>query len=243
MVILPAIDLLEGRCVRLRQGDYAQRTEYGDDPLAVAMAYREAGATWVHIVDLDGARSGSPSPRHLRIVAEIARDSGLSVQFGGGIKSRAAAEDALGVGVRRFVIGSALVRDPDLAAWCFGRYPDQTVAGIDCKGGLVATHGWTQDSGRTAENLARSAADMGARRLVVTDIATDGMLVGPNLDLLLRVHRAAGLPVIASGGVSGLQDLRALSALDSAVEGVIVGKALYEGRFTLAEALAALGMV
>jgi len=243
VVILPAIDLLEGRCVRLRQGDYAQRTEYGEDPLRVALAYRDAGAAWVHIVDLDGARSGSPSPRHLRTVAEIARESGLSLQFGGGIKSRAAVEEALAAGVRRFVIGSALARDPDLAAWCFERYQAEAVGGIDCKDGRVATHGWTQDSGRAAEDLARVAARLGARRLVVTDIATDGMLAGPNLDLLRRVHQAAALPVIASGGVSCLDDLRALAALGSAIEGAIVGKALYEGRFSLTEALAAVSMV
>ncbi len=238
MVILPAIDLWQGRCVRLRQGDYSQRTEYSADPIEVARGYRDAGAEWVHIVDLEGAKAGEPTGNHLRILERISAETGLSVQFGGGIKSRSSVEAVLAAGASRFVLGSALVRDPDLAEWCFLNHPERAVGGIDSRDGRVAVQGWTEDSGRPAEEVAGFAAEKGARLLVVTDIATDGMLSGPNLSLLRRVHEASGLPVIASGGVSDLRDLEALAALGSFVAGVIVGKALYEGRIELSETLA-----
>ncbi|MCX7800346.1 MAG: 1-(5-phosphoribosyl)-5-[(5-phosphoribosylamino)methylideneamino] imidazole-4-carboxamide isomerase [Fimbriimonadales bacterium] len=241
MVILPAIDLIGGRCVRLRQGDFAQKTEYPEDPIAAAGRFAEEGAQWLHVVDLEGAKQGRPTPGHLEIVRRIAASTGLRVQFGGGIQAREAVDAALQAGAERFVLGTALIRDPGLAEWCFGHHPDRAVGGIDCRNGWVAVSGWTETSCLSAEEVARSVAEFGCRRLVVTDIATDGMLTGPNVDLLTSVHAASGLRLIASGGVSSLEDFVRLRELGAWLEGVIVGKAIHEGRISLSEAIALVG--
>jgi phosphoribosylformimino-5-aminoimidazole carboxamide ribotide isomerase len=237
MLILPAIDLRGGKCVRLIQGDYGQETVYGDDPLAVARQFVEQGATWIHVVDLDGAKAGRPDEGHLTAVREI-RDLGVEVEFGGGIKDSSGLEAALKAGASRVVLGSAIVKDPAFAERSFRSLGERAVAGIDARDRKVAVHGWLETSEIDAVEMAVRVRDMGAHRIVLTDIARDGMLTGPNLDLLREVSQACGLPIVQSGGISSLEDLNLLSSLgDATPEGVITGKAIYEGRFTVAQAV------
>ena len=239
MILLPAIDLRGGKCVRLVQGDYARETVYGDDPVATALGFEEQGAEWIHIVDLDGAKAGRPSDVHLEAIAAIRRVSDVRIEFGGGIKDEDGLVAALTAGATRVVLGSAIVKDPAFARRTFVRLGDRAVAGIDARNRRVAVHGWLETSEIDAVEMARRVRDMGARRIVLTDIARDGMLTGPNLDLLREIHEACGLPIVQSGGIASLQDFNELFALDEAMpEGVITGKAVYEGRFTVAEALA-----
>lgn len=236
MILLPAIDLLGGHCVRLRQGDYAQRTDYSADPVEVAKSFEDQGATWLHVVDLDGAKSGSPV--HLQVIGQIREKTALRIEFGGGLRSDESIDLALSAGSERVVLGTRLVGDAHLAAALFAKYGDQIVAGLDLKDGRVAIEGWTERSENSGIEFARELATTGARRFIVTDVATDGMLRGPNLPLLRQMVEAAQRPVIASGGVSSLDDLRAIAK--TGAEGVIVGRALYDSRFTVAEALVAL---
>jgi phosphoribosylformimino-5-aminoimidazole carboxamide ribotide isomerase len=236
MVILPAIDLRGGKCVRLIQGDYGQETVYGDDPAAVARGFAEEGATWIHVVDLDGAKTGEPV--HLEALRAIRDAAGVAIEFGGGIKDERGLAMALEAGATRVVLGSAIVRDPDFAERTFNELGDRAVAGIDARDRKVAVHGWLETSEIDAVEMAIRVRDMGAQRIVLTDIARDGMLTGPNLDLLREVSEACGLPIVQSGGIASLEDLDALLALGSAApEGVITGKAVYEGRFTVREAV------
>lgn len=237
MILFPAIDLLDGKAVRLFQGDYAQATVYAEHPADQAAAFEAEGAHWLHVVDLDGAKSGRPM--NLDAIQAITSRVAIPVQVGGGIRSIDDARQLLESGVARVILGSRLVQDLEFAEQVFGELGDQAVAGIDARGGKVAVHGWTATSDVTAEALAQAIATRGAKRVVVTDIARDGALSGPNLDLALSVHRASGLPVIVSGGISALADLKMIAAAGEEVEGVIVGKALYEKRFTLNEALGA----
>ena len=233
--LYPAIDLRAGRVVRLSQGDYAVETVYGDDPVAVAVGFAEAGATWVHVVDLDAARSGDPANRP--VVAEIAAALAgrARLQTGGGVRTVADAEALAAAGVARVVMGSAAVHDPGLVAVVSSVLP--VAVGLDHRSGELAVHGWTEGSGVAL------AAALGmfptAAAFVITDIARDGMLVGPDVDGLAAAAQATDVPVIASGGVASLADLARLANI-AGLAGVITGKALYEGRFTVAEALAAL---
>lgn len=239
MIILPAIDLRGGKAVRLVQGDYGQETVYGDDPVAIARQFAEQGAEWIHIVDLDGAKSGRPEEAHLTILREIRDAVGVEIEFGGGIKDEDGLAAALRAGASRVVLGSAIVKDPAFARRTFVRLADRAVAGIDARDRRVAVHGWLETSDIDAVEMAVRVRDMGARRIVLTDIARDGMLTGPNLELLREVSEACGLPIVQSGGISSLQDLNELFSLDGAMpEGVITGKAVYEGRFTVAQAVA-----
>lgn len=239
MLIIPAIDLRGGRCVRLSQGDYGRETIYDLDPVEVAQRFAAEGAEIVHVVDLDGAKSGSPA--NLEVVARIAREGGLPVEFGGGVRTLETARKVLDFGVSRVVVGSKLVQDADLSAQFFAELGELVVAGIDARDGKVATVGWTETSEVTAVELAQRVERAGCRRIILTDIARDGELKGPNLDLLRDVVAAVGIPVIASGGVAVVEDLEILrGAFPAGVEGVIVGKAIYENRFTVAEAVAAL---
>lgn len=242
MIVLPAIDLRGGKCVRLVQGDYDQEKVYGDDPVSVALSFEEAGATWIHVVDLDGAKAGRPSEGHLAVLQEIRKVSSIQIEFGGGIKDEEGLVQALRAGASRVVLGSAIVKDPAFARRTFVRLGDRAVAGIDARDGRVAVHGWLETSEIDAVEMSVRVRSMGARRIVLTDIARDGMLTGPNLNLLREVHQACGLPIVQSGGVSSLEDLDALKALGpQAPEGVITGKAIYEGRFTVREAVARAG--
>lgn len=239
MLIIPAIDLRGGRCVRLTQGDYGRETIYDLDPVEVAQRFAAEGAEIVHVVDLDGAKGGSP--QNLEIVARIAAEGGLPVEFGGGVRSLETAHRALEAGVQRVVVGSKLVQDAELSARFFSELGDRVVAGIDAREGKVATIGWTETSEVTAVELAQRVEAAGCRRIILTDIARDGELKGPNLDLLRDVVSAVKIPVIASGGVAVVEDLAQLrAAFPAGVEGVIVGKAIYENRFTVAQAVTTL---
>ena len=238
MLIFPAIDLRGGKCVRLVQGDYGQETVYGDDPVAVARTFAEQGAEWIHVVDLDGAKAGRPSEGHLALLRTIRDASGVAIEFGGGIKDEVGLHAALAAGAASGVLRSALVRDPAFAEDTFFSLGDQAVAGIDARDRKVAVGGWLETSTIDAVEMALRVKAMGARRIVLTDIGRDGMLTGPNLELLRETSEACGLPIVQSGGISSLEDLDALRALGPlAPEAVITGKAVYEGRFTVREAV------
>ncbi len=233
--LYPAIDLLDGKVVRLQQGDYDQQTTYGDDPVAVARSFAEQGARWIHVVDLDAARSGSP--RNRAVVAAIAAAVGATarVQTGGGIRTVADAQALAEVGVARVVMGSAAVRTPDLVAEA-SQIVDVAV-GLDHRDGELAVHGWTEGSGvQLFDALAWFPT---AAAFVITDIGRDGMLQGPDVEGLRAAAAATTVPVIASGGVATLDDVARLGLVPG-IAGVITGKALYEGRFTVAQGVAAL---
>jgi phosphoribosylformimino-5-aminoimidazole carboxamide ribotide isomerase len=236
--LYPAIDLRDGRCVRLYQGDYGRETVYGDDPVAQARSFAAAGAPWVHVVDLDAARTGDPRNRDL--VAAIAAAVDVPVQTGGGVRDDAAADALLGSGVRRVVVGTAALDDPGWVRRLAGRYPGQVAVGLDARGRDVAVRGWVEGSGHDLVDVARRFDDAGVAALVVTEIGRDGTLEGPALDQLSDVLAVTTLDVVASGGVGSLDHLRALAALDvdgRGLAGAIVGRALYEGAFLLSDAV------
>jgi phosphoribosylformimino-5-aminoimidazole carboxamide ribotide isomerase len=235
MKLYPAIDLLSGRVVRLRQGDYDDSTVYGDDPAAVAQSFVEQGATWIHIVDLDAAKSGEPVNRPVieRVVTQLAQTA--QVQVGGGVRRR---EDAIALqklGVSRVVMGSAAVKEPDIVASVAEVV--NVAVGLDHRGGIAATHGWTESSGVSVYTLLSQFPSASA--FIITDISRDGMLVGPDLEGLRQAMSHTSIPVVASGGVGTLDHLRDLASL-TGLDGVIVGKAIYENRFTVADAVAVL---
>ncbi|WP_040495986.1 1-(5-phosphoribosyl)-5-[(5-phosphoribosylamino)methylideneamino]imidazole-4-carboxamide isomerase [Ilumatobacter nonamiensis] len=233
--LYPAIDLRGGHVVRLRQGDYSDETIYGEDPVAVAQSFVDAGATWIHIVDLDAAKSGSPVNRPIiESVAEALRDR-ASVQTGGGVRAVDDARELARAGVARVVMGSAAVADPWLVAAASEIVP--VAVGLDHRDGEVAVHGWTEGSGLRLDDA--YALFPAAEVFVVTDISRDGMLDGPDVDGLTRSAEIAGAPVIASGGVADLDDIARLATIDG-LGGIITGKAIYEGRFTVADAIARL---
>lgn len=237
MDLYPAIDLRGGRCVRLYQGDYGQETVYGDDPVAQAQAFEAAGAPWIHVVDLDAARSGVPVNR--KVVAAITAGVSVPVQTGGGIRDDAAAEALFDAGVARVVVGTAALEDPAFVRRLAARHP--VTVGLDARGRDIAVRGWLEGSGADLLDLARAFEDAGVAALVVTEISRDGTLGGPDLVGLAEVLAATSIPVIASGGVGTLDDLRSLAALESAhraLSGAIVGRAIYEGQFTVPDAVA-----
>lgn len=236
MIVIPAIDLRAGKCVRLRQGDYSQETVYDEDPLNIARRFEDEGAALFHMVDLDGARSGVPE--NLGIVERVAKTVGIPVQYGGGVRTLEIAKRAIDAGVHRVIVGTKLIESPEFAESVFFALGESAAAGIDARDGRVAVAGWTETSEISAEDLAVRMESLGARRFVVTDIARDGELQGPNLDFLRRLASVVRAKVIASGGVSSLHDIRALAALKLPnLEGAIVGKALYEGRFGVKDAI------
>jgi phosphoribosylformimino-5-aminoimidazole carboxamide ribotide isomerase len=238
--LYPAIDLRGGRVVQLQQGDYARETFYGDDPVAVAQRFEAAGARWIHVVDLDAARSGRATNRDI-ITAICARVT-CKVQTGGGIRDARTAEILLEAGVERVIVGTAAVERPELVDELTLRFADRVAVGLDARGSDVATHGWETATGLDLVEAARRFDRPGVGALVVTEIGRDGMLEGPDVDQLETVVHAVRTPVIASGGVSSLEDLRALAMLDAngrRLAGAITGTALYEGRFTVEEAIAA----
>ena len=223
--------------MRLTHGDYSQEKIYDDDPASVAAGFEEAGAKFLHVVDLDGAKQGAPA--NLPALRAILEEIGIPVEFGGGIRSLAAAREVLDMGVERVIVGTKLVQDRNLAAEMFREFGSHVVAGIDAKNGKVAVAGWIEESAIDAFQLAEELEKDGAKRFIVTDIATDGALQGPNLEFLAGFLDRLYSPVIASGGVSNLDDIKALQRLQNgALEGVIVGKAIYENRLDLREALA-----
>ncbi|MCC2670774.1 MAG: 1-(5-phosphoribosyl)-5-((5-phosphoribosylamino) methylideneamino) imidazole-4-carboxamide isomerase [Armatimonadetes bacterium] len=237
--IIPAIDIRGGKCVRLLQGDYARETVFGEDPVEMARRWEGEGATRLHVVDLDAARSGEPV--NLAIVGRIAAALSIPVQMGGGVRSRDAVVRTLEAGVQRAIVGTTAAADPDIARALFGEFGEGLILGLDARDGKVAVSGWEQTTSWDAVDLAREMAAAGARRLIFTDIATDGMGTGPSLESTRRLAEALAIPVIASGGVGAPEHVLATAELaPSGVEGVIVGKALYTGAVSLPEILAAL---
>jgi len=239
--LIPAIDLLEGRCVRLSQGRYDQATVYGDDPAEVAGRFVAHPIRRLHVVDLDGARCGKPvNVDAIRRIAETA--AAVPVQLGGGLRTLAAVEEALAIGVDRVVLGTAALRDPELVRGSARRFPGRIVVGIDANEGRVAVAGWLEQSVTTATDLARRFEDAGVAAIVHTDIARDGTLSGPNLDASAELADSIEIPVIVSGGVRSQEDLRrAASLAGGGIAGAIVGRALYTGDVDLGRALEELG--
>ncbi len=236
--VIPAIDLLEGRCVRLAQGDYQRATIYGEDPAAVAAGFAAYAISRLHVVDLDGARAGKPL-NSAAVAAIAARVRPLPVQVGGGIRSLADVAARLEVGVERVILGTVALRDPELVKRAARLYPGRIAVGIDARDGRVAVEGWLEASEASAVEIARRFEDAGVAALIHTDIARDGMLSGPNLEATRAVALAVAIPVIVSGGVSCDDDLVAAARLrSSGIAGAIVGRALYTGAVDLARALA-----
>ena len=238
-MIIPAIDLRGGRCVRLVQGRPEAETVYGADPVAMARRWASEGAKWLHLVDLDGAFAGSP--QQLEIVGQIAAALDIPVELGGGLRTLEQIESALAAGVARVVLGTVAVTDPGLvrnACSTFGS--DKVLVGLDARNGLVAVKGWQDVSSRQILEVAAEIRECGVEHLIFTDTARDGMLTGPNLGMIRELAVQSGLRLIASGGVSCLNDLKGLLELEPlGVEGVILGKSLYEGRIKLEDALSA----
>lgn len=240
MILFPAVDIRDGKAVRLTQGDYDRERIYNDDPLDAARSWVSAGATHLHVVDLDGARDGER--RNIEHLRRIAAESGAPVQYGGGLRDLAAIEAALDAGAWRAVIGTAAFRDAELVRDAVERFGDRVVVSADARDGRIAAQGWTESTDVNAADAVAALASAGVQTFVYTDIARDGMLTGPDADGLVRICAAAGWSnVIASGGVGETPHLSALRDLGvDNLEGVIVGKALYEGRFSIGQALDAL---
>ena len=236
LTLYPAIDLKEGRCVRLRRGEMADATIYADDPAAQARSFAEAGCRWLHVVDLDGAFAGQ-SVNTVAVRAILAAVA-VPVQLGGGIRERAAIEAWLDAGITRVILGSAAAKNPSLVREVCRTHPGRIAIGIDARNGLVATEGWAETSTMRALDLARRLEDAGASAVIYTDIARDGMLQGLNIEQTLELARAIATPVIASGGVAGIADIEALLPYADTLDGVIVGRAIYDGRLNLRLALA-----
>ena len=234
MIVYPAIDLRGGRCVRLFEGAFERETVYGEDPVAVARTFEAAGACWLHVVDLDGARAGRPVQAEL--VAAICAAVRIPVQVGGGLRDAAAVDAVLAAGATRAVLGTVAVQDPDLAAATCRAHPGRVAIGLDARDGRLRVAGWLQGSEMTPTAAAARAVDLGAAAVIYTDIGRDGTERGPDLEGTRAVARAAGVPVLASGGIGALEHVRAVRALG--VAGLIIGRALYTGAVRLADALA-----
>ena len=235
MLIFPAIDLRDGQVVRLVEGDYDRMTVYGNDPLSVAKAYREAGAEYLHVVDLDAAKDGAQ--KNLAVIQKLAAESGLKLEVGGGVRDEASARRYLDAGVSRVILGSAAIEKPQLMEALARQYPGQVAAGVDAKNGFVAIHGWKTVTDIVAYDFAESLPRRGIDTVIYTDISRDGKLQGPNVAAYERLSRIPGLKIVASGGVSSPEDVGALAKLD--LYAAIIGKALYDGRITLEAALKA----
>jgi len=238
MLIIPAIDLRDGRCVRLRQGRKDDLTQYDDNPVDIARSFQDQGAQWLHVVDLDGAFAEGNS-KNRQTLKSIVEAINIPVQFGGGLRSFADVEQALRLGVSRVVIGTLAVESPEILRTLLDSFGSSRVAvGIDANNGQVVIRGWEQAEAIAAIELARRVAAIGVTRIIYTDVARDGMLEGPNVEMTCRVALESGLKVTASGGVSSLDDIETLKkAADCQVDSVIVGRAIYEKRFTLEEAI------
>jgi phosphoribosylformimino-5-aminoimidazole carboxamide ribotide isomerase len=234
--VIPSIDLLAGQVVRLERGDYAKKTVYSDDPIGVAMDFEAQGATRIHVVDLDGAASGEPA-NAIAIGGMIQRIA-IPLQIAGGIRTIARVEELLSRGVDRVVLGTKALTDESFLVQVVNRFPDRVIVAPDAKDRVVHVSGWTQSTGEDVVDVCRRLAGAGVRRLLVTDIATDGMLAGPNVELFRDIAAASGVPVIASGGVASTDDVRALAAVPG-VEAAIIGRALYVKALDLGDAIKA----
>lgn len=235
MIILPAIDIKDGNCVRLFRGDYATAHKVAEDPVETACAFRAAGAEWVHMVDLDGAKDAEPKNR--AVFLACAAQSGAKIEVGGGVRTMATVEDYLQSGVSRVILGSAALNDPDFVRDAARQYGERIAVGIDARGGMVAAEGWLETSSVHYLELAKKMEQFGVRTLIFTDISKDGMLQGPNLEQLEALQNAVSCNVIASGGVSTLEDVRACRQIG--LYGAICGKAIYTGALDLRQAIAA----
>lgn len=234
MIILPAIDMKDGQCVRLKKGEFSTVSQVADNALATARIFSAAGARWIHMVDLDGARGGVRT--NFPQISEVIGGSGLAVELGGGIKTREDVDAVAGSGVARLVIGSAAVNHPDVVEYALMRYgPGRVAVGIDCLDGRVRTVGWEQDSGLNGLELARQMEERGVKTIIFTDIAADGMLSGPSFDQLAVLQKTVKCDIVASGGVTTLDDVKRLR--DMGLYGAIIGKAFYAGTLDLAEAV------
>jgi phosphoribosylformimino-5-aminoimidazole carboxamide ribotide isomerase len=236
MELIPAIDIKDGRCVRLYQGDFSRVTVFGDDPVAVARGWYDAGATRLHVVDLDGARQGRPV--HTALIRAIVDAIPIPVQLGGGLRDAAAVAQALELGVARAIIGTAAVEDPDLVATLVARHGAAIIVGVDARDGLVATAGWTRAATVRATTLVEQMAALGVARIIYTDIARDGTLTAPNYAATAELIAPHGPAIVASGGVGAVDHLIQLRAIG--VEGVVIGRALYTGDLSFADARRAL---
>ena len=234
MTIYPAIDLLSGKCVRLRQGRYDDCTVFSDEPVQIAKQWQAAGAEFLHVVDLDGARGGSAL--NFAAVSAIAKSLSIPVQIGGGIRDEETIVKYLDAGISRVILGTKAVQDKTFLAHILRKFASKIVVGIDAKDGKVAVSGWERVCGDSAIDFAKTAVNLGAQTIIYTDIATDGMLSGPNVPAMREMAAAVEADVIASGGVGGLSDVEAL--LPTGVAGVIIGRALYDGKIDLAAAIA-----
>lgn len=238
VLVFPAIDIRGGKCVRLTEGDFSRETVFADDPAEMARRWADEGAQYLHVVDLDGALGGAPA--NLDTVARILAAVDIPVQLGGGLRDRRGVEAALASGVARVILGSAAVKDPALVAALCADFGERIVVGIDARNGMVSVEGWSASGGVEAAALAQQMAEAGVRRIIYTDISRDGTLGGVNAAATAHLAKESGLKVIASGGVAGLADIRAVQAVEAdGVEGVIVGKAIYTGALSLPAALAA----
>jgi phosphoribosylformimino-5-aminoimidazole carboxamide ribotide isomerase len=236
MYLLPAIDLRSGKCVRLIQGDYTRQINYEDDPLKQAKAFAAAGAEWLHVVDLDGASQGCPVNTYT--VSVLACESGLKVEAGGGIREECDIEEMLNMGAERVIIGTKAVGDFAWFSSMAHKFPHKLALGLDARGSNVATHGWTQETSHDLLTFAKRAAHLPIAAIIYTDISKDGMMAGPNIERTAALAEAVNVPVIASGGVTAIDDILALAK--TKVAGAILGRALYEGKLDLAEAVTAL---
>ncbi|MHB9028815.1 MAG: 1-(5-phosphoribosyl)-5-[(5-phosphoribosylamino)methylideneamino]imidazole-4-carboxamide isomerase [Candidatus Latescibacterota bacterium] len=239
MIVIPAVDIKDGKCVRLLQGRMEDATVYSDTPWEMALRWQREGAEILHIVDLNGAFEGRGVNDDA--VREIIRRVGMRTELGGGVRDLARIDSLLTMGVGRLILGTVAVENPDLVRTAIDKYgPERVLVGIDAKSGVVATRGWAADGGRPAVDLGREMKVLGVERIVYTDIARDGMLTGPNIPETERIARETGLRVIASGGVSSLADVLAVKQIESSgVDSVITGKAIYEGKLDLREAIEA----
>lgn len=237
MLLIPAIDLKDGRCVRLRQGDMRRETIYSEDPAAVALQWEQLGAPLLHVVDLNGAIEGRPA--NLAQIEAILNAVSVPIQVGGGVRTLDTVRTYLGCGAKRVVMGTAVLQDRAVLEDACELFPERILVGIDAKNGKVAVKGWTAVSDTSARDLVKTLAGLNLAGVIYTDIARDGMLEGPDLSYLKAFVKDSPVPVIASGGITRIEDIRAIQALDPRIEGVIVGKALYDGKLDLKAALAA----
>lgn len=235
MYMLPAVDILDGKAVRLAEGDYDQVTIYHNDPVEQAKIFQDQGATWLHVVDLDGARTGNAD--NIAVIERILHQTDLKVEIGGGIRSMTALARLADAGASRMVLGTSLVSDPEFAQNAVETYGEMVAAGIDAREGDVAVSGWTVDSGINAEDFAMQLASLGYTHMVYTDIARDGMQTGVSVESYVAMARTFGHPVIASGGVADIQDIINLAEISNHIEGVITGRAIYEGTLDLEAAI------
>lgn len=237
MIIFPAIDLRDGKCVRLIQGDFSKETVYSDDPKATALRWQTAGAKFLHVVDLDGAKMGST--QNLSAIKDILDAVDIPIEVGGGIRTLNDAEKLLSLGVRRVILGSVAVENISLVEEAVKEFGDKIVVGIDARGGFVAVHGWEKSSDVTVGKLAKKIVSAGVKTIIYTDISKDGMLSGINADVFANLAKFSGAQVVASGGVRSIEDIRALKARElDGIVGVIVGKAIYTGSLDLSAAIA-----